>query len=229
MFQIDDETAGHIEEVVNLKTDNFTFLVKAAGFPSKHTFENARFSEVDFRGSDLESFSFHRSDLRRCKWDPSQIEGRINVKGSMLGSGRDSLEPNELGTLLSSTTKASRWGDRFHALYLLVENFGLTTEIFDEVADVILRDKSVYFRDCALALLYAEVCQNQPAKDYSALMARNGNAQSNMFRIKKMRRFIRELEAYSSFKSPAYPNSVPRPAIRELKLKLQSVGDSNTD
>lgn len=181
--------------VLSSETDVFSDLVALTDLRPERDFRISDLRDVDFSGSDLSSFDLTRADLRRVRWQTCLRWPSLH-RFAMMGKGNSPITANDYERLVDLTTASKLWSERFLSFALIVDNFGESNLVFDVLKKIIMSDSSTYMKVCSYVYFAASFVDHPEGQDYCFALAYEGNAYSNMFRIKKARRISEELKNY---------------------------------
>jgi len=165
---------------------------------------------VDFAGSDLASFDLEFADLRGTTWKGIASPPK-NLSHSLRGSGTDSVRGADYDDIAAISMSAKTWTERFFSFKLIVDNWGENKTTIALLGKIFHSDGSAYMRNCSFLYFVASFARDKESMAYCVDMAANGNAYYNMYRAKKVRRYISDYLDYLGTniqRSERYPEDI---------------------
>lgn len=184
-----------LEAVLLSQSNSFSVLARVAGLDPLVDFQHSNLQNVDFSDSDLSEFDFSCSDLRGANW-----EGAIGLphrfRHALRGHASIVLVGSDFKDLAATVFEGRTWAERFLSFATLVDGFGLVDETLEILERVVGGDSSDYMRACSYAYYCAVGVMNNEAMLYIRSMALQGNSYGNMYRIKRVRRYVSDFNKY---------------------------------
>jgi len=206
------------------ESDVFSDLVHLSGLRPNHDFRHSRLSGVDFAGSDLSEFNFDYADLRGARWE-NRFSDPSTLRYSLRGKGTDEVRGTDFDDLSAKVLAQSLWAERFFAFQVLVDNWGENLDTAKVLLDLLHTDNGTYLPLCSFVYFSASYLNDSDTKAWCVDMANAGGSQINLFRLKKLRRYVSEYRRYfgSVDIRPRYPEDL---TSNEVKLIVRDVFDS---
>ncbi|MEO9496101.1 MAG: pentapeptide repeat-containing protein [Vibrio splendidus] len=225
----DDYSAAFLE-VSNAESDVFSYLVEVSGLNPKTDFQEARLQSIDLQGSNLEDFNFSLADLRGAKWHGVLTEP-YSVFRSLRGDGEDNVSGGDFPNLAAICVSKANWGERFLAFKLLVDNWGENIETSEVLIRILEKDKGTYLRLCAFVYFCASYNKDAKMKSYCVEMAKAGRSQVNIFRLKTLRKAVRDYSKFFERGNFArrYPGDIDKEVFQMVQKSIDAVEDREPD
>lgn len=192
---MDEKLIETVERVYHSESWIFSDLVRTAGLDPRETFWGANLQDVDFTRSDLSDFDFSFADLRGAKWGGIAAFPK-RFDRSLRGHRRVPIYSHDFEQISGCVKSGKTWSERFLFFALLVDGFGLVDETLSVLKTVVSTDDSEYMRACSYAYFCAVALKSNEAEIYCRGMAGYSNSYGNMYRIKRIRRYIKDFNSY---------------------------------
>lgn len=222
-MKTNDIQSTAFSSVIEAESDVFSGLVELSGLRPQSDFQHSRLTGVDFTGSDLSQFNFDYADLRGAKWD-NRASAPLSLRYSMRGKGTDEVRGDDFHDLSATVLSKSLWAERFFAFRLLVDNWGENPDTAEVLSKLLAEKRDTYLPLCSVLYFAASYINNGKAKALCNDMANAGRSQVNIYRLKKLRRAVRENLNYLEHLNltQRYPNDLSDKEINSLKRELSA-------
>jgi hypothetical protein len=220
-LQITDDHHDEFTAVATAETDNFSVLVSLSGLRPSADFQNANLSGADFADAELSHFNFDRADLRKVQWRGRRSDP-LSCNHALMGNGADEVSGDDFVALRAVCHSKVNWDEQFYAFKTLVDNWGESKEISIVLIDILSRKKGTYLRLCAFLYFFSSYSRDEKMKSLCEKMAFYGRSQINLFRLRTLRKGVRDYLTYSkSLKfEPRFPGDIDRPTVSKIQEAL---------
>ncbi|WP_375173878.1 pentapeptide repeat-containing protein [Pseudooceanicola sp.] len=229
-MKTNDNFTGVASKVASSDSDIFSDLVEISGLNPATDFRGARLNGVDLGESHLESFNFDLADLRGANWRGLLTEPSSTTH-CLRGNGEDNVSGADFPQLSAVCVSRENWGERFLAFKLIIDNWGENTETADLLVNILKTDKGTYLRLCTFIYFCASYARDEKMMNRCIEMAKAGRSQTNMFRLKTLRKAVRDYSKY--FESvnfeKRYPGDIDRVHFTRIQYAMDTVEDREPD
>ncbi|MEQ8254807.1 MAG: pentapeptide repeat-containing protein [Roseovarius confluentis] len=194
-MRIEVDVSDQIAAVEASETNVFSELVELSGLDPSVDFRSSKLNEVDFSGSDLAGFDFSYADLRGANWQGVVADPK-DVRFSLRGKGTSQVRGVDFEAIAKSAMHRRLWSERFFAFRLLVDNWGENTDTFEVLRDILGAEEGVYMRQCSFLYFMASYSGDDRIQKLCTQMANAGRSQTNMFRLRDVRKALENYESY---------------------------------